>query len=406
MNARGILAGFNADTVTVEDTNNELYEQRAQKADFIAAHPSYDRTFWVFSQKNPIRRVCQALVEPPNGERIFGRPASRTANALFQFTLFLAVVGGIVVASIATPLYRRNYYAQHGFVHETWFVIAEGVFALVLLVEFIIKVIADGFIFTPNAYLLSIWNLVDLIILIGLLVNSITSIIFFGGLSLFTRALKALRALRLITLFDRMRTTFHSLLIVGFVRILDAGILAALYVIPYAVWGLNIFAGVSFSCNDTSVNGISDCKNEYNTNAKILGTEYGYLAPRVWANPATSTVWSFDNFGDSLLILFEIVSLEGWVDVMQAAIDITSRDVQPQLNASQWNAVFFLIYNLLGGVVILTLFVRLVMFSFDYIWSALLTDGHSSVLSSAIFPPARVSRCLQNLNASGLICKN
>lgn len=405
-NDREILAAFNADTVAVEDTNNVLYEQRAQKADFIAAHPSYDRTFWVFSQKNPVRRLCQALVEPPNGERIFGRPASQTANALFQIILFLAVVGGIVVASIATPMYRRGFYAQHGFVRESWFVIAEGVFALVLLVEFIIKVIADGFIFTPNAYLLSIWNLVDLIILIGLLVNAVTSIIFLGGLSRFTRALKALRALRLITLFDKMRTTFHSLLIVGFVRILDAGILAALYMIPYAVWGLNIFSGVSFTCNDTTVQGKSDCTNEYNVNARNLGNDYGYLAPRVWANPAVSTVWSFDTFGDSLLILFEIVSLEGWIDVMQAAIDITGRDKQPQTNASQWNAVFFLIYNLLGGVVILTLFVRFVMLSFTCMYVVSFIDQYSSVLSSAIFLRARVSRCLPSPNASGLTCLN
>ena len=381
-----------------------LYEQRAQKADFITAHPSYDRTFWFFSQKNPLRRVCQVLVEPANGQRIFGRPASPTAHALFQFTVFLAIIGGIIVAAIATPMYRRSYHTQHGFVRWTWFIIADDIFSLVLLVEFIIKAIADGFIFTPNAYLLSIWNLVDLIILVGLLVNSTTSIIFLGGLSRLTRSLKALRALRLITLFDKMRTTFHSLLIVGFVRILDAGILAALYMIPYAVWGLNIFAGLSFSCNDSSVQGKSDCRDEYNANANILGTEYGFLAPRAWSNPATSTRWSFDTFGDSLLILFEIVSLEGWIDTMQAAIDITGLNNQPQTNAAQWNALFFIIYNLLGGVVILTLFVRFVILVHLYVHNFL--TRRSLVLSLAIFHPVQVSRCLQNLNASGSTCLN
>ncbi|KAF8585271.1 hypothetical protein K439DRAFT_1632798 [Ramaria rubella] len=363
-----ILAAFNADTVSAEDTNNVLYEQRALKADFIAAHPSYDKTFWVFSQKNPLRRLCQTLVEPSNGDRIFGRPSSQTAHALFQFTLFLAVIGGIAVASIATPIYRRSFFAEHGLVRGTWFVIAEGTFALVLFVEFIVKVVADGFIFTPNAYLLSIWNLVDLIIMLGLLVNSVTSIVFLGGLSRLTRSLKALRALRLITLFDKMRTTFYSLLIVGFTRILDAGILAALYMIPYAVWGLNIFSGLSFSCNDQALTrgqGKTDCRNEYIANVNVMGSEYGYLAPRTWANPVTSTRWSFDNFGDSILILFEIVSLEGWIDVMSAAINITGRDKQPHINASQWNAVFFLIYNLLGAVVILTLFVSIIIGNFS-----------------------------------------
>ncbi|KAF8509855.1 Ion transport protein-domain-containing protein [Hysterangium stoloniferum] len=360
-----VLAAFNADTIAAEDTNNIRQEQRAQKADFIAAHPSYDKTFWLFSQNNTLRRMCQALVEPPNGERIFGRPASHTCHALFQFVLFLAVVGGIVVAAIATPLYRRNYYAEHGHVRVAWFVLAENSFVLVLLVEFIIKVIADGFIFTPNAYLLSIWNVADMIILIGLVVNAVTSLVFIGGLTRLTRSLKALRALRFITLFDKMRSTFHSLLIVGFVRILDAGILAVLYMIPYAVWGLNIFSGLSYGCNDSGVSGKSGCQNEYTANTASLGNDYGFLAPRVWANPTTSTRWSFDNFGDSILILFEIVSLEGWIDVMSAAIDITGRDLQPKTNAAQWNAIFFLIYNLLGAVVILTLFVSIIIGNFS-----------------------------------------
>lgn len=356
------LISLQPDSGFSEEIRNNLEERRAQRADFILAHPSYDKTFWVFSQKSLIRQVCQSLVEPSNGERIFGRPLSRTAHAMFQLLIFLTIVGGIVVTSIATPLYRRNFYAIHGPIRNSWFVIADGVLTFVLIVEVIIKVIADGFIFTPNAYLLSIWNLVDLVVVTGLTINSTTAFVSLDGLSRFTRSLKALRALRLITLFDKMRTTFYSLLILGFVRILDAGILAALYMIPYAVWGLNIFAGLSFTCNDTSVSGKSACRNEYLANSSPLPNGYSYLAPRVWENPITSTRWSFDTFGDSILILFEIVSLEGWIDVMSAAIDIAGRDEQPQINASQWNAIFFLIYNLLGAVVILTLFVRFILF--------------------------------------------
>lgn len=354
------LVSFQPDLVFSEEVRDDLEERKAQKADFIIAHPSYDKSFWVFSQKTLLRQFCQSLVEPSNGERIFGRPPSRTAHSVFQLFIFLTIVGGIVVTSIATPLYRRNYYDTNGPIRNSWFVIVDGVLTLVLIIEVIIKVIADGFIFTPNAYLLSIWNLVDLVVVTGLTINSTTTFLFLGGLSRFTRALKALRALRLITLFDKMRTTFYSLLILGFVRILDAGVLAALYMIPYAVWGLNIFAGLSFGCNDTSVDGKNACRNEYLANASPLPNDYTYLAPRIWENPITSTRWSFDTFGDSILILFEIVSLEGWIDVMSAAIDITGKDEQPQINAAQWNAIFFLIYNLLGAVVILTLFVRFV----------------------------------------------
>ena len=348
-----------------------MYERRAQKADFIRDHPTYDKTFWVFSQKNWLRRTCQKLVAPAGGDRIFGTPHSPIAHPIFQLLLLLTVIGGIVVESIATPLYRREFYAEHGLFRGTWFDIAEGSFAIVLLLEFVIKVIADGFLFTPNAYIRSIWNVLDFFILAGILVNAITGLIFIGGLSRITRSLKALRALRLITLIDKMRSTFESLIISGIVRIMDAALLAILYMIPYAVWGLNIFAGVTNECNDGNASGISDCVDEF-SNSFVSDADgnnaFSFLVPRVWENPAPSTTFSFDSFRQSLLILFEIVSLEGWVDVMGVATSVTGENQQPQTNASLGNSIFFLIYNLMGGVVIFTLFVR-------YSRSSLANDG-------------------------------
>jgi hypothetical protein len=144
-----------------------LYERRAQKADFIRDHPTFDRTFWVFSQKNPLRRICQKLVQPAGGERIFGTSHSPIAHPVFQLVLLLTVIGGIVVESIATPIYRHNFYQQHGLVRGAWFDIAETAFGLTLVVEFLIKIVADGFIFTPNAYVRSIWNVLDFFILVG-----------------------------------------------------------------------------------------------------------------------------------------------------------------------------------------------------------------------------------------------
>jgi voltage-dependent calcium channel len=358
---RELLAAINHESAAAEDANDAMDERKAIKADFMRDHPTYDKTFWVLSQKNPVRRFCQLLVRPAGGERIYGRGSSTIAHTIFQFVLLVAVIGGIVVESIATPLYRRNYYARNGRIRGSWFDVAESGFGLTLLVEFVIKVIADGLFFTPNAYVRSIWNVLDFFIMAGILVNVATGLIFIGGLSRFTRSLKALRALKLITLIEKMRSTFESLIISGIARIFDAAMLALLYMIPYAVWGLNIFNGLTDLCNDGTVAGLSDCVNEYNNSVVTSGNggpAFSFPVPRVWANPSPSTTFSFDSFRASLLILFEIVSLEGWIDVMGVVTSITGPNQQPQTNASQVNAIFFVIYNLLGGVVILTVFVR------------------------------------------------
>lgn len=212
-------------------------EQRKRQIDFIKAHPTYDWSLWLFTQRNPIRRWCQACFEPAHGERIFGRPAKPAVRLAVKLVLFLAVVASIVIAAIATPVYRKTYYTKHGFTRGTWFDLVEVAVGMVFVLEAVMKIIADGFIFTPNAYLLSIWNIIDFAILITLLINTTTSLIYLGGLSTVTRALKAFRALRLITLFSRLRDTLHLVLFSGFLQIMDASILMILYLIPFAVWG-------------------------------------------------------------------------------------------------------------------------------------------------------------------------
>jgi voltage-dependent calcium channel len=125
--------------------------------------------------------------------------------------------------------------------------------------------------------------------------------------------------------------------------------------IPFALYGLNLFNGKMQSCNDGSgqIDYLSDCVDEY------LSTPFAWnvLAPRQVSN----SYFDFDNFGSSLFILFQIVSQEGWIDVMWASESITARGRQPQLHASQGNALFFVAFNLLGAVFVLTLFVSVFM---------------------------------------------
>ncbi|CAE6501684.1 unnamed protein product [Rhizoctonia solani] len=339
-------------------------EQRTRKAEFIRAYPTFDKTFWILSQQNPLRRFCQMLVTPSNGDRIYGRPPSPVPQAIFQLMIMFVVISGIVIAAMATPVYRREYFKTHGDrVHLAWFDIAEATFGFVLVLELIIKVVADGFIFTPNAYVLSVWNLVDLAILAALLSNVITSLIVIGGISRLTRSLKAFRALRLVTLVGRMRETFHSVMFAGASRIFEAGLLAMLYMLPYACWGLNIFAGRFYMCNDGGADGKADCTGEYLS--APVDDSFGFLAPRSWDVPSPSTTFSFDTFGSSLLILFEIVSLEGWIDVLVVALGLRGKDEQPGHNVAQVNSIFFLVYNLMGAVVILTLFVSIIIGNFS-----------------------------------------
>lgn len=194
----------------------------------------------MFKQSHPLRRLCQKFVEPAYGdERVNGRPAVRGYKIVFGLTMFVAILASITIAAIATPLYRLNYYRAHGQVRWTWFTVSnapsaaherprllsvpvdelsiftgpqvsESAIGAIFVLEFFVKIIADGFLFSPNAYLLSIWNNLDLFILLCLLVNAITALVDGTGINRFTRMLKATRALRLINLWPTMQTTFYN----------------------------------------------------------------------------------------------------------------------------------------------------------------------------------------------------
>lgn len=231
-----LLPALNAGP-SADEHLDALRERRNQQADFIMAHPSFDKSLWLFKQSNPVRKFCQACVDPAHGDRIFGRPANPFLRLGMKAVVFCTIVASIVIAAIATPEYRKTYYETKGFKRGTWFDLVEVGLGTTFILEALVKIIADGFIFAPNAYLLSLWNVLDFLMLVALLVNTTTSLIYIGGLSRVTRALKGFRALRLVTLFSRLRDTLHAVLFAGALKILDASILMVLYLIPFAVWG-------------------------------------------------------------------------------------------------------------------------------------------------------------------------
>jgi len=330
-------------------------QKRAQR-DYLRKHPSYNTSLYLFKPHNKIRRICQRIVGPGRGShRIEGVAPSVPIWYAFSAFIYAAIVAMVLIACVATPLYQKDYFRTHNFSVQNWFVYTDMGFAIVFTAEAVIKVIADGFFWTPNAYFRGSWGLIDGVVLITLWINVGTALYNEGQVSRAVGAFKALRALRLLNVSDSARNTFHSVIVQGGWKVLSAAFVSLSLLIPFAIYGLNLFHGRMQQCNDTGsgIFDLNDCVGEY------MSTPFDWdvLAPRVVSN----SYFDFDNFGASLFILFQIVSQEGWIDVMWRAQSITGVFTQPAPFASQGNAVFFVIFNLLGAVFVLTLFVSVFM---------------------------------------------
>ncbi|KAG0090940.1 calcium channel protein [Podila epicladia] len=311
------------------------------------------RSLFIFGPQNRFRRALQRFVTPGRGYRTEGERENVLLSRPFNFLVTLAILACVIVGAMTGPVWRLKQYRKPEEDRSIVIPITDYVFPAIFTVEFLIRVIADGFIFTPDAYFKTLWNKIDFFVLLTFYAPLVANLTDSQGVSRFFRSLKALRALRLINQSAYIKGTFHAVLVAGFPQLFNATLLSITLIIPFAIYGMRMFSGLFFSCNDDSdaIHSIYDCVGNYNTTD-------GLLVPRVWSNPHE---YSFNNFGASFLILFEIVSQEGWTGVMNTARNIAGLGLQPSQDASRYNGIFFVLYNLAGGYFVSALFVAIVI---------------------------------------------
>ena len=203
--------------------------RRKAQREYLAQHPSYNTSLYLFHPKHPLRRLCQRLVGPARGaERTDGVEPDKIAWYFFSAFIYAAIVAMVVLACVTTPLYQKQYEKDHD-IDIPWYVWTDFFFAVLFTVEAIIKIIADGFFFSPNAYLRSSWGIIDNVVLITLWINVGTLFVKDGAVSRAIGAFKALRALRLLNVSDSARNTFHALIIVGWWKLLGVSMSTARY---------------------------------------------------------------------------------------------------------------------------------------------------------------------------------
>ncbi|CAN3374403.1 hypothetical protein DIURU_000718 [Diutina rugosa] len=322
---------------------------------FLMENPRFNNVFYVIAPRHPLRRFCQRLVKPSYGTRVNGvEPYKYVSEALTVFA-FLATIALVVTTSYMTPLYRKQEFEKTG-TQYNWTFWIEVAFVVCFSLEFLIKVIADGFFFTPNAYCRSPWNIIDLIVLISIWIELIASLKSAGNVVRVVRGLKALRTFRLLTVSETATHIFHNTLLTGFTKIIEAMFISFCLLYPYSIWGLNIFNDRLGYCLDGQSTR-DECMNEYSNSV----FNWDIQSPNAYVNPELK----FNRFSDSLVSLFEIISLEGWTDLLTNVMSSTGRGTPPQPFASPWNGIFVMSFNFISTVFILTLFISVIISNYS-----------------------------------------
>ncbi|CCK71120.1 calcium channel protein CCH1 KNAG_0G00640 [Huiozyma naganishii CBS 8797] len=340
----------------------QLNEFEDEKLEYLKSHPSFNYSYYIFPPRHRFRRFCQRLVPPSFGKRTDGvrffeddtdmytkrRYFSKIERDLFVFTYAIVTVLLVIVSCFVTPLYRKkNHIRKHD-----WPLYIDCAFIVLFSLEFIVKTVADGWVYSPNAYTKNPWNLVDFSVLMYMWIYLIAYLKNDGNLSRIFKGLSALRALRCLTISNTARQTFTMVLFKGMKKITEAGVISFTLLFPFTIWGLGLFRGRLGTCNDGSLDR-AHCFDEY-TNQVF---KWDVMMPRTYSQPNLY----FDSFPSSLRSLFEIISLEGWVDLLTNLMNSTGVGTATSTLGDPKNAIFMIFFNFLSMVFILNLFVSFIV---------------------------------------------
>ena len=227
------------------------------------------------------------------------------------------------------------------------------VFTVVFSVEFLVRILGQGLLFTDGAYLKSGWNQVDTLVLVFAWLEQVG--FAEGGTAKVLRMGKAMRPLRLMKRNASMRLIIDAL--IGTLRPL-VYVMTFLFftLVIFSCIAIGMFRGRLFRCNDPSLvypQGKRECSG-------VWFTDNGIMMSSSWENP----YWfNFDSFAASMMSLFQVTCFK-FVHILWACMDATQEDFAPEEGASSEASIFFVVYILLGSVFTMNLFIGFVVDAF------------------------------------------
>ncbi|KAI4457600.1 sodium leak channel non-selective protein [Holotrichia oblita] len=338
-----------------------------REEDLRENHPFFDTPLFAVPRESKFRKICQLIVYARYDARlkdpITGKERKVQYKSLHNFLGLVTYLDWVMITmttlSCLSMMFETPYYRV---MEHVTLQIAEYCFVIFMSIELALKILADGLFFTPKAYIKDVAAVLDVFIYLV----SLTFLCWMpkrvppNSSAQLLMILRCLRPLRIFTLVPHMRKVVYELCR-GFKEILLVSTLLILLMFVFASYGVQLYGGRLARCNDPTILKREDCvgvfmRRVFVTKMKLQpGENESYpsmLVPRVWANPRR---FNFDNIGDAMLALFEVLSFKGWLDVR----DVLIKALGPV------HAIYIHIYIFLGCMIGLTLFVGVVIANYS-----------------------------------------
>ena len=187
----------------------------------------------------------------------------------------------------------------------------DTLFTILYTIEVLLKILAHGFIIGKKPFIKDAWNILDLLIIISSWITFFLTNININLTAL--RSLRVIRPLKTISKIKKLRMLITTILS-AVPLLLDIFFILLFVFFVFAIAGLNLFNGaLQNRCVDVATGELNPDK-EFCTEGSSCPN--GYTCKDGFENPDWG-VTHFDNIGNSMLMIFQITTLEGWYDIME-----------------------------------------------------------------------------------------
>jgi len=308
------------------------------------------------SRSNVIRTICMKILR-------FSVRLRSTNIPVFDTLVLMAILSNSISMAFFDPVaavYQVNSSENNTLEDLEW-----G-FQVFFTLEALIKIIALGFAKKPFGYLRDPWNVLDFIIVLFSWIPLIASIIEadsgasnLSSLKLF-RTVRVLRPLRVISISPRLRTMVKAIF-ASFKQIMEILVFFVATLGVFAIIGMALFQGkLRQRCAVMNTGSVwivpetemsSFCSFEPEKFGRTCPT--GLTCMAMDFNPREN-LQSFDNFYSALLTVFQVITKEGWSEIMYGLFDTTYR----------FYSIYFMLLILFGGYFMLDLIVSSMSINF------------------------------------------
>ncbi|KAG5346938.1 SCN60 protein, partial [Acromyrmex charruanus] len=253
----------------------------------------------------------------------------------------------LIFASSITLCFEDIYLDDNPFLKKILYWTNLG-FCALFSVEMLLKWLALGF----CKYFTSFWTILDFIIvfvsMFSLLIEENENLKVLRSL----RTLRALRPLRAISRWQGMRIVVNALMY-AIPSIFNVLLVCLVFWLIFSIMGVQFFGGKFFKCVD-EYGEMLDI-SIVNTKEECFSKNYSWQNSKI----------TFDHVGIAYLALFQVATFEGWMEVMEDAVDARGVDLQPQREANLYAYLYFVIFIVCGSFFTLNLFIGVIIDNFN-----------------------------------------